>query len=342
MARHPEGPRLGLSAAGYYEVRWTADGRSRRETTGSRDFPAAQQFLAAWLFRQGKQVQTAPAVSVVVDTYLAERGMAATSREGYAAVELNRILGRLTVDAITADKVIAYRVARSGVADATVRRELSVLIAAVNHATKQRRIPAGMVPVIALPASTAPKTSTFTPGQVDILIAMTAPKDGERMSRLHRFIWIAMETASRRAAVETLKWDQVDLLAGTIKFQDEGPRVRKKKRRVPVPISSRLRPALWRMMAEKTGPLVLDGDTEIYQAWIALMKRAAKWTGDDSYLGKVPHDLRRTWATLAAGAGVSLWDIAGILGDSMAMVSKHYAHHVPDYLRSAVNYRDDP
>jgi hypothetical protein len=32
-----------------------------------------------------------------------------------------------------------------------------------------------------------------------------------------------------------------------------------------------------------------------------------------------------------------MFDIAGILGDSVETVTKTYAHHHPDYLRSAIN-----
>jgi integrase len=52
-----------------------------------------------------------------------------------------------------------------------------------------------------------------------------------------------------------------------------------------------------------------------------------------------PHTLRHTWATLAAQAGVPLWEIAGVLGDTLATVMKTYAHHCPDHLRGAVNFR---
>src|SRR5260221_7389331 len=52
-----------------------------------------------------------------------------------------------------------------------------------------------------------------------------------------------------------------------------------------------------------------------------------------------PRTLRHTWATLAAQAGVPLWEIAGGLGDTLATVMKNYAHHAPDHLRKAINFR---
>jgi hypothetical protein len=34
---------------------------------------------------------------------------------------------------------------------------------------------------------------------------------------------------------------------------------------------------------------------------------------------------------------VDLWRVAGVLGNSAAVVEKTYAHHCPDHLRTAVN-----
>ena len=53
--------------------------------------------------------------------------------------------------------------------------------------------------------------------------------------------------------------------------------------------------------------------------------------------GKVtPKTLRHTWATWAAQRGVSVWLIAGMLGDSVETVERNYMHHSPDHLRGAL------
>ena len=57
----------------------------------------------------------------------------------------------------------------------------------------------------------------------------------------------------------------------------------------------------------------------------------------------VPYTLRHTAATWLAQDGVSLWEIAGLLGHATTtMVERHYAHHHPDYRersRQALNDR---
>lgn len=51
-----------------------------------------------------------------------------------------------------------------------------------------------------------------------------------------------------------------------------------------------------------------------------------------------PHTLRHTKATWMARDGVPLWDIAGVLGDSVRTIEKKYAHHSPEFLHNAVNH----
>ena len=53
--------------------------------------------------------------------------------------------------------------------------------------------------------------------------------------------------------------------------------------------------------------------------------------------GISPHTFRHTAATQMARRGVPLYDIAGVLGNTLAMVERVYAHHCPGRLRAAVN-----
>ena len=127
-----------------------------------------------------------------------------------------------------------------------------------------------------------------------------------------------------------MTWDRVDLASGLIDLRDP-TRHATKKRRAQVPISARLRPLLERAKREAISPYVLDGGS-IRKAWTT-------WVMSSSFPHITPHDLRRTWATLAARAGVPLWDIAAVLGDTVEVVTKHYAIHQPEHLRSAIDAR---
>ena len=48
------------------------------------------------------------------------------------------------------------------------------------------------------------------------------------------------------------------------------------------------------------------------------------------------HDLRRTFATRLAQAGVDLYKISKLLGHKDIKMTQRYAHHCPDSLRDGV------
>jgi hypothetical protein len=48
-----------------------------------------------------------------------------------------------------------------------------------------------------------------------------------------------------------------------------------------------------------------------------------------------PHTLRHTAATWLMQRGVPIWQAAGYLGMSAAMIERTYGHHHPDYMRGA-------
>jgi integrase len=49
-----------------------------------------------------------------------------------------------------------------------------------------------------------------------------------------------------------------------------------------------------------------------------------------------PHVLRHTSATMLLQLGVSVYDVAGVLGASENVIRRTYGHHAQDHLRSAV------
>lgn len=131
----------------------------------------------------------------------------------------------------------------------------------------------------------------------------------------------AMETAGRAEAVSELRWDngQIDLTRRLLHLQPPG-RAQTSKTNATVMISDRLLPVLRkaRLKAGGRGPLFVGGTdywqfTEHYGKSGCVNPRCSR------------HDLRRTWATLKAMAGADLYVIAKVLGDSLAMVEKHYA-----------------
>lgn len=245
---------------------------------------------------------------------------------------------------ITPDSVNGYvrqRTVTDGVAPATVRRELSALRAAINYACRHRLISKADVPHIDLPPHGAPRDFYLSQHDADKLLGFAAGdlgKDG-RATRPARFVVLALATGARRRAIEQLRWDQIDLDGGMIRF-DVGNHARTKKRRAAVPIVDWLRPYLLLWKDERSGALVLDSASEIDLAPFA--RRAADATGCPRLAQVYPHALRHTVATLALKAGAPIYEVAKLLGDTVETIERTYAHHMPGVTSAALNWRKLP
>jgi integrase len=287
--------------------------------------------------RQTVQPFTGPGASVseCLKTYLDGRitpKAVAKKRALYAIAHLRLGFAEREMRSVDQAAVESYRAKRRAglvgkpAGDATARRELGVLIAAANWAARRAKIlPLADVPVLDLPPSAEPK-SEWLDDEETVRLFQAAQGDEARLTRASRFVALGRYTAARCHSIETLQWGQVDLEAGLIDFRG-GPIT--KKRKGIVPISAALRIVLERAWNERCGYYVLDSPGSIRTAFNTAKKRAG--------LPHItPHTLRHTWATRALQEGVSIWDVAGVLCDSVETVRRVYGHHCPDHLRGAV------
>ena len=166
------------------------------------------------------------------------------------------------------------------------------------------------------------------------MFAATGEPANRRLSRIYRFLILAADTASRKHALETLKWDQVDFGTRIINLNPAG-RIQTGKRRPPVPMSARVYLTLRRAWDEREGdsPYVLDHPGNIRKAHATISARAGVKGGS-------PHIWRHTWCTRAARAGVSMREIADFTGDDIRTVEKNYIHHSPQYLKDVADWRE--
>lgn len=257
-----------------------------------------------------------------------------TQRTLYAQKALETFFGAdKDVESLKRADFRAYRIHRSesGISDATIRRELGAMAAAMRHNAKEERIVG--VPCIDMPDDSPPLEQWLTEAQlVKILEEPTDPA-----TRL--FLFIAVATAARAAAIEELTWDRVDLVRGTIDFRVPGARVTRKRRAI-VPISDMLLPVLREAHAKRNPeePLVLGGKFNTYRNVKSLLKRA----GIEG-IRQPRHIFRKTYASLAIQSGhATLEEVSRVLADTMATVEKRYAHFHPSHLKGAVNFRSQP
>lgn len=212
--------------------------------------------------------------------------------------------------------------------NATVKRRLDILVAALNLAKRDGWI--DTVPNIEKPTPPQPRDKWASPEQIRILMnAIETP-------HVRLFSLLALHTLSRKAAILELKWSQVDMKNRRINFNTPG-REETNKRRVANHINNSLYAALSDAQDIATSDYVIEfgskGINEIGRAFRRAATRARlAWI--------TPHVLRHTGATLLAQAGTPLSEIAGLMGDSVATVQKHYLHHCPEHLKVAANDLD--
>lgn len=342
MPRPARAPRLEPNERGIYEIRWTDNGRSRRQSTRTGDAVEAAAVFAAWRREEERERDLAQAASVeaVLDAYFREHVHTKVHAQGTAEIARKHLLahfaGRHPAELRPADARAYARVRGAGdigrpAQGPTIRRELGVLVAALRHAVKERRLQPADMPSLPLPQASQPRDRYLSIEEAERLIAAALEPGGDgRLTRAGRFALLAYYTAGRSQAVRDLEWPQVRWAENTINLEKQGRRRDRRKRRATVAMHPRLRAALERAFTEKESAWVCDHAGSIRKAFASLVARAGLPPD------VTPHVLRHTAATHMLWRGVDLWAVAGVLGDTVETVQRVYGHHAPDALREAV------
>jgi len=357
MSRRNQGPKLRwLRKRECFYITWTERGRSRERSTGTADREQAQIKLAEFL--QQRQRRAGPRdpnqvlVTDILTDYSTERGpkVVASDRIAYAVLALTDFFEGKTVANVTPETCGSYSETRKirlphvrnskqqnkqrhveprQCSAGTVRRELGVLRAAINHAHKNGRIT--RLVAVELPEAPEPRDVWLTRKQAAALIR--AARTPQARLYLPLFILIGIYTGRRKEAILSLRWPQVNLAMQTINFDIPG-RKRTKKRRGIIRIPPRLLPHLRRARRRGTElgyVLHINGERirDIKKGFAAACERAA--------LENVsPHTLKHTAATWLMQARTDPWQAAGFLAISIDTLLRVYGHHHPDYQREAV------
>jgi integrase len=332
---------LARNRSGKWEVRWTETDERGRARTRSYSTHTDERGIAERVMRAREQdllrAQLASAggvsLGVLLDLYRASAVARGVGKTQLVMIEtLRGFWGDLVLTDVTPEMVEDYRVSR-GVSSSTLRRELNTLIACLNWSARHGKI--SHVPMIELPPEGAPRAKFLDEaleGELWDVAARHRIRGTGRMSRVGRFILIALDTGARKSAIEGLTWDRVDLARGVIDFRDPGLRVTK-KRRVAMPIPDRLLPILVRANAEKISEYVLDIGGSIHDALRTFM-------AEHGFEETTAHVFKHTRITLLLRAGVSSWDVSALTGTSVGTILSVYGHHVQDErLRAAANRR---
>jgi len=355
MPRRNQGPRLRfLDKRQCFYIAWTENGRSRERSTGTADREQAQVALGEFLQERGRSGGPRDPAQVLVTAllidYALERApkVAASDRIGYAVDALTGFWAGLTVADVTPQTCGRYVECRARSAG-TVRRELGVLRAAINHAHRSGRITRPVA--VELPERPEPRERWLTRREAARLLK--ASRTPQARLYMPLFILLGLYTGRRKEAILSLRWPQVDLDAGRIDFEIVGRR-RTSKRRGRVPIPARLLPHLRRARRRGTemGYVLHEngerlGDIKKGFAGACVRAGLVRWerTGDGRADGPCtlvravptlsPHTLRHTAATWLMQAGTDLWQASGYLAMSMETLTRTYGHQHPDHMREA-------
>jgi integrase len=307
--------RLKLYRGWWYAV-WREGGETRRRALRTRDRDAAARQLADFKRHFEKPLGT---VAAIYAAYLADKG---TERANWAWKRLGPAFGALRPDQITRSTCRSYLAQRrkDGVGDGTIHTELTYLRAALFW--HDRATPVS----IELPSKPPPRDRHLTREQYERLLA-AADQPHVRL-----FIALALATAGRMTALLELTWGQVDFERGLIRL---GRGEQRRKGRATVPMTDRIRQALWSAAEARTTEWVIEyGGRRVGKIRHAFA-RAAEEAG---LPWCTPHVLRHTAAVWMAEAGVPMTEIAQVLGHTDDRITQRvYARFSPSYLRRAVS-----
>lgn len=318
-----------------YRGKWAVaiideSGQRVRRSLGTDDLAEAKRRLPAFI----RQIEL-PADLTVRHLWEAYRRDKSAKRiaenMGFSGKAILAEFGDHRPDSITAVMCRAYARKRqsAGRKVGTVWTELNHFRIVMNWAAKMRMIP--MQVYVELPQKPPPRDKRLTKEEADRLRAAAQP-DHIRVA-----ITLMLGTAARAGAVLDLTWDRVDFERGIITYADAADGAMRKGR-ATVPMNSMVRREL-----EKAKRVAMsDHVVEWSGRKVGSIKRGFSASAERAGLiGISPHVLRHTAATWMAEAGLSMSEIARVLGHSDSSITERvYAKFSPGHLRAATSALD--
>lgn len=217
-----------------------------------------------------------------------------------------------------------YRMTRP-VGDSTARYELMQLSTALNWGVDDKKIKARGKTW--LPMAPEHEIRHLTRVEFDRFFAEV------RAPHARMYVLLGLFSVARPTAILQLTWDRVDFMRRLINFTPPG-HIRTAKRRTVVTIGDSLLEALQEAYKGRTSIYVIEHGGKP----VLSIKKAFQAASERSGVHATPYTLRHTGAVWAAEGGVSMAELAQMMGhDDDRTTQKHYARYSPEHLRSVVN-----
>ena len=330
----------GNRRAATYAVCYVDDaGKTRYASTGQTAEKAARSVLAEWITSRAARA-SAGTVSAHLAAHLneLERRARAEGRDPARLANRRSALrlvedhfGPLSPPAVKPPIVNAYVARRraDGVSDRTISLELASLRAGLNYAGEIGALE--HAPKIRLPQATArARRRVLTDAELQRLMAALpgAPL------HLRLFTLISIYTGQRGVHVRALRWEHVDLAGGWFRFEASNPDAASNKQTMDSRIPPGMRDALAFARRAARTPFVIEWDDKpvksVKRSWATLCASAGLV---DLHI----HDLRRSFASIMARAGLPLEQIADHMNLDRRTLRLHYAHGSSSEVEQAVD-----
>lgn len=316
-------------------IQWFEDGHTQRASTRTADRQEAETILAAFRLVKADQPVEDLTVIQVLDWYwdTHAKNLMRPDNADLGIRYLKPFFGATLVSDLSLDKQEAYVEHRRnlGAGDESIRRDLSVLSAAINRAVKRKKIDRPP-PFLTLQAA-PPRERWLTRDEVAALFRQMRKRHrGKRFTHHLLFTRLALYTGARTGAILDLTWDRVDFARGLIDFRVPGRRVTK-KRRTLAPMTKKVRRMLLHARKHAKGDhVIMWAGKRIDRVAKAVIAHGEKAGVKDFS----PHVLRHTFASWAVRNRVSIYTVGKALGQTVASTTERYAKLAPEDVLAAM------
>jgi integrase len=316
-------------------------GRQVRRSTGTADRRLAEAILGKvkaqiiegrWFEVQEEKTRT---FEELMERYLAEHAAKKSQPRHYRGYAKNLLafFGGRTLAEISPKLIAEYKNRRyaAGLKPASINRELASLKKAFNLAVREWEwCRANPVCNVSMERENNKRDRWLSQEEETQLLQGCAPW-------LHDLVMFALHTGMRMGEILALTWQGVDFTRRTVTVLRS-----KNGERRTIPVNE----TVLSVLRQKSKVRSINTDLVFYsQVYTPLeaghLRRAfrlalKKARIDDFHF----HDLRHTFATRLAQAGVDTYKVQRLLGHKSATMTQRYAHHSPESLRDGVAILD--
>lgn len=306
-------------------VTWQDGNHSRRVSTRTSSREEAEAFLAAFSLAQATEPVDELTVPQALDWYWDSyaKDLMRPDSADLAMRNLKTFFGSTLAEQCTISKQQAYvdHKREIGYGVESIRRDLSVLSAALRRAVKHNKLDRAPPFLTLTPAP--PRERWLARDEVARLFRRLRRK---RSRHVLLFARLALYTGARTMAILDLTWDRVNFQTGIIDFNVPGRRITK-KRRVAVRMTPVLRRALVATKRRSRSTHVISWAGNRLDRVAKAFIQACIDVGLDDVS---PHVLRHTFASWAVQKGVPIYAVGKALGQTVASTTERYAKLAPD------------